>query len=176
MQYRRHRSSRVDKSIYNVADSFYNSQKGPKVFDFNVKLKFEKTHPKYPGRAVFTLRAKNDNQERRSTRISAHRRKIFKRLRDDAETGILGEADKSVPGSLIRLFGSPVGMFVVQVRGSLSDCALPALNVDSRRHEFSLEWRNLFNRFFRVRRVATTILLEAPVGHLDCLGLLSYLF
>lgn len=56
-------------------------------------------------------------------------------------------------------------MFVVQVRGSVSDCALPALNIDLSKHELSFEWRDLFNRFFGERKMATAMLRDVQVSH-----------
>lgn len=171
MRYRQHGSSLVDTDLHYLARTFNTA---PTVFDFNFKLHFEKIHPRFPGRAVFTLPSVNDNQERRLPGISASRRKTFKKLRDEVGAGRLGEADKSVPGSRIRLFESPVGMFVVQVRGSVSDCALPALNVNSSRYEFSFEWMDMFNGFFGERKLTTTVLHGAPVGHSDCISLFPY--
>lgn len=92
---------------------------------------------------------------------------MFERLRHEAGPGTLGEADKSVPGSRIRVFDSPVGMFVVQVRGSAGDCALPVLNIHSSRHEVSFDWRDLFGQFFGEQKVTRAVLHDALVGHPD---------
>lgn len=81
--------------------------------------------------------------------------------------GRLGEADKSVPGSRLRLFESPVGMFAVQVRGIVGDCALPALDIDPSTQELSFNWKDLFSRIFGEQKVVTTVLHGAPVGHPD---------
>lgn len=148
----------------NVANTLNNSPTGLNVFAFNFKLKYEKLHSRHPGRAVFSLRSENNTRDRPSPDILVCRRKTFKRLRDEAGTGRLDEADKSVAGSRIRLSESPIGMFVVQVRGSVGDCALPALNIHNSRHELSFEWRDLFNRFFGERKVVTTVLHGAPIG------------
>ena len=99
---------------------------------------------------------------------------MFQRLREGVGNNRLGEADKSVPGSRMRFFESPVGMFVVQIRGSVGDCALPALNIDVSRHELSFEWRNMFDRFFGARKVATALLDGAPVGNSHRINFFSY--
>ena len=85
---------------------------------------------------------------------------------------MLGNADNSVPESEINLFESPAGMFVIQVRGVVSDCALPALSTDLWRHELSFEWKELFNRVFGERKMATAVLHGAPVSHLHYTHLL----
>ncbi len=165
----------VDVSLHYVVSMFYHPPNHTKSYDFDCKLTLEKIQPRYPGRAVFSLRSKTYNLEHRILQISAHRRKAFQNLMDKAGPGRLGEADKSVPGSRIRLFESPVGMFVVQVRGSVGDCALPALNIDPSKHELSFEWRKLYNLFFGERKVATAVLQRAPVSHPGCLYFISYL-
>ena len=165
----------IDVDLHSTVHMLYNSPNQTKVYDFDCKLTFQEIQPRYPGRAVFSLRSKTYNQGRRILQTSAHRRKAFQKMMDEAGPGRLGEADKSVPGSRIRLFESPVGMFVVQVRGSVGDCALPALNIDPSKHELSFEWRDLFNRFFGERKVATAVSNGAPVSHPGCLFLISYL-
>ena len=157
----------IDGNLHCIVSMFSNSPNHTKSYDFDCKLTFDKIQPRYPGRAVFSLRSKTYNLE--------HRRKAFQNLMDQARPGRLGEADKSVPGSRIRLFESPVGMFVVQVRGSVGDCALPALNIDPSKHKLSFEWRNLYNLFFGERKVATAVLYGAPVSHPGCLYFISYL-
>lgn len=153
----------MTRGLRHVANTLNNLPTGLNVFAFYFKLKYEKLHSRHPGRAVFSLRSENNTRDRPSPEILVCRRKTFKRLRDEAGTGRLDEADKSVAGSRIRLSESPIGMFVVQVRGSVGDCALPALNISNSRHELSFEWRDLFNRFFGERKVVTTVLHGAPV-------------
>lgn len=144
-----------------------------RVFDFNIKLRFDRIQPRNLGRAAFTIRPVNSDQERASFATPvAHRRRIFKRLRDEVGSGRLGGADSSVSGSRIRLFESPRCLFVVQVRGSVVNCALPALNIDSYKHELSFEWRGLFSRFFGERKETAAVLHDAPVGHSDCMDFL----
>ena len=89
--------------------------------------------------------------------------------------GRLSEADKSVPGSRIPVFDSPVGMFVVQLRGSVGDCALPVLNIASRRHEVSFDWRDLFDQFFGEQKLAKAVLHDALVSHPDLRHYPTYL-
>lgn len=149
--------------LHCIASLVYNPPDRRKVYDFAFKLNFDNIKPRYPGRAVFSVRSKNSNWNPRSLDVSTFKRKTFERLRAEAGSGRLGEADKSVPGSRIRLFESPVRMFVVQVRGSVGDCALPALNIDHGKRELSCEWRDLFDRFFGERRITTTVLNSAPV-------------
>ena len=72
----------------------------------------------------------------------------------------------------MRLFDSPTGMCVVQVRGVVSDCPLPALDVDPIWCELSLEWKKLFDRVFRERKLATAVLHSVPVGHLNRINLI----
>lgn len=153
--------------LHCIASLVYNPPDRRKVYDFAFKLNFDNIKPRYPGRAVFSVRSKNSSWNPRSLDVSTFKRKTFERLRAEAGSGRLGEADKSVPGSRIRLFESPVRMFVVQVRGSVGDCALPALNIDAGKRELSCEWRDLFDRFFGERRITTTALNSAPVGHPD---------
>lgn len=158
--------------LHHIATMFYTSPNGRKIYDFDFKLNFDKIQPRYPGRAVFSLSSINTYQK---PEISAYKHKMFNRLRDEVGTGRVGEADKSVSGSRIRLFECPGGMFVVQVRGSVGDCALPALNIDHIKHELSFDWRDLFDRFFGERKLTTTVLHGAPVGLLDYMALFLYL-
>ena len=145
-----------------------------KLYDFECKLSYDKIQPRYPGRAVFSCRLDHKCYAP-FLKSAVSKRKIFERLRYEAGPGRLGEADKSVPGSRIRVFDSPVGMFVVQVRGSVSDCALPVLNIDSSRHEVSFEWRDLFDQFFGEQRAAKAVLYDALVSHPDLRHYFMYL-
>ena len=157
----------IDVSLHYVVSMFYHPPNHTKSYDFDCKLTFEKIQPRYPGRAVFSCRL-DRNRYPPFLKTAVSRRKIFERLRHEAGPGRLGEADKSVPGSRIRVFDSPVGMFVVQVRGSVGDCALPVLNIHSSRHEVSFNWRDLFDHFFGERKMAKAVLHDALVSHPDC--------
>lgn len=75
----------------------------------------------------------------------------------------------------MRLFESPTGIFVVQVRVVVDDYPLPALNIDHIRCELSFEWKKLFDRIFGEVKLATAVLHSAPVGHLNCTNLISSL-
>ena len=151
-----------------IATMLHNSPLKPKTDDFCFKLNFDKIQPRYPGRAVFSIRSKDSNQKRHSS--STYERNMFRRLRDELGTGRLGEADKSVSGSRIRLFEPPGGMFLIQVRGSLGDCTLPALSIDHIGNELSFEWRDMFDRYFGQRKMITTVLLGAPVSLAGCIA------
>ena len=122
----------------------------PRMFDYQMDYQIQ---PKYPDRAYFS----NDS-------VPGHN--ILKGLQDQIGAGMLSQADKSIPGSRIRFFESPVGMFVVQVRGVVGDCALPGLSINASRNELSFEWKKLFNRIFGERKLVTVTLHGALVGHL----------
>ena len=128
------------------------------IYDIYVKLFFDTIEPRYPGRAVFSSRLDTNNRERQWDDIS---KSLLARL----GTGKLDNADKSVPGSRMRLYACPPGLFVVQVRGSVSDCAIPSLNlnVNPLRLEISFEWRDLFHQFFAERKMVRAALDIAPV-------------
>ena len=88
---------------------------------------------------------------------------------------MLSQAAKSIAGPQERFFESPVGMFVVQVRGVVGDCALPGLSINATRNELSFEWKKLFDQIFGERRLGTIMLHGAPVRHPYCLNQLSSL-
>lgn len=72
----------------------------------------------------------------------------FRHMREGGDLGPMGEADKYKPSERRRLFGHsegwgppsyPIqifepetteGMFVIQVRAGLNDCAVPGLRID----------------------------------------------
>ena len=165
MHYRQHQDKLIDVDLHYEAIVCDNPPNQPKVYEFECKLSFDIIQPKYPGRAVFSLRPDISKRDYRLLELKVNKRKMFKRLRDEARPSRLSGAAKSVPGSRIRFFESPVGMFVVQVRGSVGDCALPALNIDPNRHEVSFDWRDLFDRYFGEQKVAKAVLHDAAVGH-----------
>ena len=169
-----HQCNLIDFGICRIATIFKNCNlpPGQKIFTCQSTLNFVKIHSMYPGRAVFSLDSGSTRGQGRLPGNLTYRRKTFKRLRDAVGPGRLGEADDSVPGSRTRLFESPAGMFVIQVRGSVGDCALPALNIDSAMHEVTFQWRGLFSRFFGGRKVATAVLNDAPVSYQESVGLL----
>ncbi len=95
---------------------------------------------------------------------------IFRHMREKGGLGPAGEADKYRPSERRRLFGEsedwgppshPIsifepqvteGMFVIQVRAGLNDCAVPGLKIDQDKREISFNWVELFSRFFGERR------------------------
>ena len=91
---------------------------------------------------------------------------MFDALNDNLGPGRLVEADKSIPGSRLRIFKNRTGIFVIQVRGVLSDCALPAFNLNRRKYQLSFGWKALFNRTFGERKLAAALLDSAPVSHM----------
>ena len=122
------------------------------LFDYKMNYQIQQ---KYPDRACFS----ND---------SVPRHNIFERLQDQIGAGMLSQAAKS--GSQVRFFESPVGMFVVQVRGVVGDSALPGLSINASRNELSFEWKKLFDQIFGERKLGTIMLHGAPVGHPYCLS------
>ena len=69
-----------------------------------------------------------------------------------------------MPGRRVRLFDKTVGLSLVQIRGGLHDCALPSLIIDQTKREITLEWNNLFTRFFSEKRRTKSTLENAPVS------------
>ena len=132
-----------------------------------VKLYFDTIQPQHPGRAVFSSRSDTTIRARQWEEMS-------KKLLARVGTGRLSEAYRSVPGSRMRLYTCPPGLFVVQVRGSVCDCGIPSLNfnVNSLRLELSFEWRDLFHQFFGERKIVGAALDGAPVCN-PCSSLLD---
>ena len=82
----------------------------------------------------------------------------------------MGEGDKYKPSDRRRVFGDseswgppslpiPIfepmateGLFVVQVRAGLNDCAIPGLKIDQVKCEISFKWTELFDRMFSERK------------------------
>ena len=95
---------------------------------------------------------------------------IFRHMRERGGLGPMGEGDKYKPSEMGRLFGEserwgpqsfsapisePVateGMFVVQVRAGLNDCAIPGLKIDQEKREISFNWIELLDRLFSERK------------------------
>lgn len=121
----------------------------PEHQSFDYKLGYRMGN-KYPDRAFFS----ND---------SAPRQDIFRNL----HIGIRADSWPHAPGWPVRFNDGPVGIFVVQIRGVVGDCALPGLIVWVRRGELSFEWKTLFSRMFSERNLTMTIPNEALVGHLS---------
>ena len=104
----------------------------------------------------------------------------------------MGEADRFRPSERRRLFGelegwgppsypipifepkSTEGMFVIQVRAGLNDCAVPGLKIDQEKRELSFDWIGLFSRFFRERKAMHQH--EGIVSHHCCLRPRSWLW
>ena len=66
-------------------------------------------------------------------------------------------------GGRLRLIENSRGVFVVQVRGGLSDCAVPGLHIDRKKHKLSLEWKALFRHFFTQKRLQLETVKQDPV-------------
>jgi hypothetical protein len=113
--------------------------------------------PKFPSRANFTFYREHADL----ARLHA----IFQRIMQMAGPGRLGEADKGKLGSRLRLYENTVALSLVQIRGGLDDCAMPSLGIDPKKRVISLEWKDLFTRFFGGKMMADRVLKEAPVSH-----------
>ncbi|KAF6232910.1 hypothetical protein HO173_008873 [Letharia columbiana] len=137
-------------------------------YDFKAQLRFAGLLELDPGRAVFKIQHRpNDPNDPENLYEGV----IFRHMRErEGGLGPMGEADKYKPSERRRLFGQsdgwgppsyPIqifepetteGMFVIQVRAGLNDCAVPGLTIDQEQHEISLDWIGLFSRFFGERR------------------------
>ena len=157
-------------------------------YNFKIQLHFADLVENDPGRAIFKTQHKPNDENEPET---VYERSIFRHMREKGGLGPMGEADKYKPSDRRRIFGEsegwgqpsrpvPVfepkateGMFVIQVRAGLNDCAVPGLRIDQNRHEISLDWMGLFSRFYGERRAMD--LQEGTVSHLDlCIAGLSY--
>ena len=103
---------------------------------------------------------------------------IFRHMMEKGGLGPMGEADKYKPSEKRRIFGesegwgppnfpipifepkSTEGLFVIQLRAALKDCAVPGLKIDQGNQEISLSWRGLCSRFFSEQRAMD---LDQPV-------------
>ena len=88
---------------------------------------------------------------------------------------MLSQAAKSIPDLPVGFFECPVGMFVVQVRSVVGDCAVPGLSINASRNELSFEWKKLFDQIFGEQKLVTNKSHGAPVGHPFCLNRFSSL-
>ena len=95
---------------------------------------------------------------------------IFRHIREIRGPGPMGEGDKYKPSDMRRVLGGsegrrrpsfpipkfePVateGMFVVQVRAGLNDCAFPGLKINQAKREISFNWIELFERMLSERK------------------------
>lgn len=135
---------------------------GPQGSQFRNKLHFSRVMPMYPGRAVFSFPKSG------SWPIDLHTTStIFTNLRRLAGPGRLGEADRSRPGGRLRLFEKPAGLFVIQVRAGVGDCAISGLGIDTCKWELSFEWRDIFSQFFGEKRATDAVLNGAPVSSIS---------
>jgi len=121
------------------------------------RFDFAGLDPSFSGRANFTFYNEDVNLGWSHARL-----KDIKHL---AGPGRLGEADKGKLGSRMRLYENTAGLGLVQVRGGLDDCAMPILGIDPKKRVISLEWKDLFTRFFGGKMVAARVLGQAPVSH-----------
>ena len=116
---------------------------------------------------MFKLQHRSDDPNDPANRYEGA---IFRHMRERGGLGPMGEGDKYKPSDGRRVFGDsegwappslpipifePVateGMFVVQVRAGLSDCAIPGMKIDQAKREISFNWTALFERMFSERK------------------------
>lgn len=145
---------------------------------FSIQLRFAGLVENNPGRAIFKMQHSPNNQ---NDPERVYEGAIFRHMRKKGYLGPVGIGDKYKPSKMQRLFGEsegwrppnlaiPVheprmteGMFVIQVRAGLNDCAVPGLKIDQDRREVSLNWIGLFSRFFREREAVD--LFDGSVRH-----------
>ena len=60
-------------------------------------------------------------------------------------------------------------MFITQVRGILSDCPLPALDIyrNNTKYRLSFDWKELFDQMFGERKLMMALLPNTQVRHTD---------
>lgn len=147
-------------------------------YDFEIQLRFAGLVEKQPRRAVFKIQHQSNDPNSPET---VHETAIFRHMMEKGGLGPMGEADKYRPSERRRLFGEsegqgmpnyPVsileperteGIFVIQVRAGLNDCAVPGLKIDREAREVSLDWRLLYSRFFGERRLVDSY--DGSVSH-----------
>ena len=112
-----------------------------------------------------------------------YQRATFRCMREKGGLGGLGKADKYRPSDLSQIFSlvdeeiqepvpvfEPVlteGLFTIQIRGGMNDCAIPGLRINQDHQEVSLEWRDLFTRFFGEQKMMVDVLNNDPVSNHD---------
>ena len=146
---------------------------------FRVQLRFAELREAEPGRAVFTLQHGSDDP---NDPANMYEGAIFRHMREKGGLGPMGEGDKYRPSDRRRVFGEsqgwgpprpipifePVateGMFVVQVRAGLNDCAVPGLKIDQEKREISFNWIELFSRMFSEREAMQSNDLDIVSHH-----------
>ena len=67
-------------------------------------------------------------------------------------------------GRRARLFDQTVGLSLVRIHGRLHGCPRPSLTIERKKREMTLEWENLFTRFFSERRRTKSTLEDAPIS------------
>lgn len=126
-------------------------------FDFNFKFSFDHFSSKQSERAVFSWP--------QLPGISPSR--VIGNLRDELVVRLGAEAGQSQPRSRLRTIEQCSGVFVVQVRAGVSDCAVRKLQLNMTKRELSIEWKDLFVHFFTEKSLTGRILKSAPVLSLD---------
>lgn len=67
------------------------------------------------------------------------------------------EDDSGSRASTPELESQSEALFVVQVWGSLIDCAVPGLSINGDNFEVTFTWNELFSQFFREKKVVNGI-------------------
>ena len=129
-----------------------NYSRNEPLFKFDMTLYFEGVNPKHPGRAMFSLHSKGQT-------------KILQNLRDIAGPARLCSLDESGSTDRLRITENTTGLFIVQIRQGLSDVGIPKLNIDPKKRVLSLDWKELFNRFFNDRKLTEAISRDTVVYH-----------
>lgn len=128
------------------------------------RFDFAGLDPRFPARANFIFYREHANFPA-SAKITSCKHANFRRIMQLAGPGRLGEAEKGNPGSRIRLYENTVGLSLVQIRGALDDCAMSNVCIDPKKRVISLEWKDLFTRFFGGKMMADRVLEQAPVSY-----------
>lgn len=132
-------------------------------YDSLRRFGFDGVHTIRPSSAVFSVHLTSIG----ATSIGPNVVKgMIKGIEAKTGPGQLGEADKTQSGSRVRLFENTAGLAVVQIRGGLHDCTLPSSTMDRGKRAISLDWRDLFTRFFGEKRMMDKVLGRAAVSDL----------
>lgn len=134
---------------------------GQRNFEAGFKLHFDGFMPQYPARAVWSFRPGFGGVV--NPRCAA---RILGNISEELGVARSVADRKSKLRSQLQTVERCSDIFIIQVRGGLSDCAVQDLHIDPKKHEISLDWRLLFREYFKEKHLTR---IELQVGAVsDC--------
>ena len=145
-------------SCHSKRMSYFRPPNTPCDFDAAYKLSFSGLKPKDSERAIFSFRP--TSVMRRPPRDALD---VLEKLRNEIRAPNPEKSSRTRRQGRLSKIESCAGIFIIQIRDGLGDCALSSLHIGPKKHRVSLAWKSLFGAFYNDKKLTKATILSHNV-------------